>query len=116
MRNLQILLFVILMGFSALAQDKKPVIGDRFVLHVSEHHHLESLLAPQKNFILKKNGVVNFKSLHGVPLYVSAVKTKKAYTRLILKRLDGRKFFNAFSSISVNYEQALELREIQQKN
>lgn len=93
MRNLQILLFVILMGFSALAQDKKPVIGDRFVLHVSEYHHLESLLAPQKNFILKKNGVVNFKSLHGVPLYVSAVKTKKSLYQVNPEKTGWSKIF-----------------------
>ena len=68
---------------------------------------------PKKNFIIKKRGVANYKSIYGCVVMVSSIeKQVDGTTRVSLRRKDGRKFFNYLAEVKASLEPALERGEL----
>jgi hypothetical protein len=68
---------------------------------------------PRANFIIKRNGVADYKKALGEKVVVTDVETiKDGETRISVKREDGRRFFNTVSSVSINLEKAVAASEI----
>ncbi len=114
MRILQIFGILFLISFSMLGQ-QNPEIGEKLVIQSPKERTYDHLNFPNTNFIIKKNGVANYKSLSGVTVVVSEIKNNSKNT-VILKRLDGRKFFNTVYTISANFEEAMKSGELKKRD
>ena len=76
----------------------------------SKYKHIKF---PRANFIIKRNGVADYKSALGEEVVVTEVETiKEGNTRISVKRKDGRRFFNTVSNVSISLEKAIEANEI----
>jgi hypothetical protein len=115
MRNLLIIPIMLIFSFQVEAQNQtQPVtVGDVLVINQTENQDFKSLDLPRANFIIKKGGIANYKSLIGNRVKVTAVETNDAgETTVILKREDGRKFFRSHPTISANIDEALKNGEL----
>lgn len=81
-------------------------------LALPESGSFSSVDIPKKNFIIKKGGIADIGTLHGV--YV-IVKEEKNNGKVILARKDGKHFFNAFPVIHADLEEALAAGELVKK-
>ena len=76
----------------------------------SKYKHIKF---PRANFIIKRNGVADYKKALGEKVVVTDVETINAgETRISVKRADGRRFFNTVTSVSINLEKAVAANEI----
>tara|TARA_R110002072_G_scaffold39919_1_gene113889 strand:- start:574 stop:936 length:363 start_codon:yes stop_codon:yes gene_type:complete len=76
----------------------------------SKYKHIKF---PRANFIIKRGGIANYKAALGEEVVVTNVKTTKGgSTKVDVKRKDGRRFFNTVSTVTINFEEALEANEI----
>ena len=116
MRNLLIIPIMLLFAFQMGAQDQtQPVtVGDVLVINPPENHDFEYLYLPKANFIIKKGGIANYKSLVGNKVEVTEIETNnKGETKVVLKREDGKKFFRTHTTtITANIDEALENGEL----
>ncbi|PKD20958.1 hypothetical protein APR41_13080 [Salegentibacter salinarum] len=115
MRNLLIIPIMLLLAFQVEAQNQtEPVrVGDVLVINQTKNQAFKSLDLPKANFIIKKGGIANYKSLNGKRVEVTAVETNDAgETTVKLQREDGSKFFRTHTTISANIDEALENGEL----
>lgn len=115
MKNLLFIPIMLLFAFQVEAQDQtQPVtVGDILVINQPEDLKFKSLQLPKANFIIKKGGIANYKSLIGNKVRVTEVTTNDAgETKVVLEREDGRKFFRTHSAITANINDALENGEL----
>ncbi len=76
----------------------------------SEYQHIHF---PRKNFIIKRGGIANLKSVYGKEVEVIAYSyTDEGDTKVTLKRTDGMKFFRNFSTVDAHLEDALKAGEL----
>lgn len=113
MRFLQISLIFLLFNFTSVAQGQNnPEVGDKLIISNSSEYGYKHLLLPKANFIIKKNGRLNYARLVGQLVVVHEIKSGNNVNTVVLKRADGKKFFGSFPSIKANYEAALESGEL----
>lgn len=100
----------------AFAQEKKQVpIQEGTILTIAEpvsadYQHIHF---PRKNFIIKRGGIANMKSVFGKKVEVVAYAyTDKGDTKVTLKRTDGKKFFRNFRTVDAHLEDALSSGEL----
>ncbi len=100
----------------AYAQEKKQVpIKEGTILTIAqpvsaEYQHIHF---PRKNFIIKRGGIANMKSVFGKKVEVVAYSyTDKGDTQVTLKRTDGKKFFRNFRTVDAHLEDALSSGEL----
>jgi hypothetical protein len=100
----------------AFAQEKRQVpIQEGTVLTIAppasaEYQHIHF---PRKNFIIKRGGIADMKSVFGKEVEVVAYSyTDKGDTKVTLKRRDGKKFFRNFSTVDAHLEDALSAGEL----
>lgn len=113
MRILQILAVIFFFSISATAQ-QNPVVGEKLEIRSAKEYAYAHLDLPKANFILKKNGVADYDSLKGVTVVISEIKSDSR--EIVLKRADGRKFFNTVYSITANYDEAIKAGELKRLN
>ncbi|QBA65122.1 hypothetical protein [Muriicola soli] len=71
------------------------------------------VLFPRKNFIIKRGGIANLKSVYGKKVEVVHYSyTDNGDTRVTLRRTDGRKFFRNFKTVDAYLEDALTAGEL----
>ncbi len=76
----------------------------------AEYQHIHF---PRKNFIIKRGGIANLKSVYGKKVeVVSYTYTNEGDTQVTLKRLDGKKFFRNFSTVDAHLEDAIKAGEL----
>tara|TARA_R110002020_G_scaffold199626_6_gene401123 strand:+ start:278 stop:643 length:366 start_codon:yes stop_codon:yes gene_type:complete len=91
-------------------------VGDIMELKEPESGNYNYVKFPKSNFIIKKGGTPNLKELYGEEVLVAKIKsTKDDATKIKIKRKDGKKFFNAFPSVTVILPDALYAGEIKFK-
>ena len=115
MRNILLIPIMLIFAFQVEAQNQtEPVkVGDVLVINQAENQNFKSLDLPKANFIIKKGGIANYKSLVGNRVEVAEVNTNDAgETTVVLKREDGRKFFRTHTTISANIDEALKNGEL----
>lgn len=109
-----LLSFFIMKGQENISNTQDPIaIGDVLIIGKPSDQHYCYIHFPKTNFIIKKGGIPNYKSLIGDRVIVTEVTQTKAGNRKItLKREDGYKFFNSISQVNIDLEKALEYNEV----
>lgn len=68
---------------------------------------------PRLNFIVKRGGIANYKSVEGNKVEVTSVTEKKNGTvQVKIKRADGGRFFGSHTVVSADLNDALESGEL----
>jgi len=68
---------------------------------------------PRPNFLIKRGGIASFNKLIGQKIDISEIKTTKdCKIEVLVKRQDGRKFFNTLKTITIDLDKAVEAGEI----
>ncbi|NNJ89293.1 MAG: hypothetical protein HKP53_07810 [Eudoraea sp.] len=76
----------------------------------AEYQHIHF---PRKNFIIKRGGIADMKSVLGKEVEVVAFSyTDDGETQVTLKRTDGKKFFRNFKTVDAHLEDALSSGEL----
>lgn len=113
----RILIFSVILVFAYKGQAQNPnsevEVGDVLTITSSAENNLNSFDLPKANFIIKKGGIPNYKSLRGHRVEVTAITTDKdGAQKLVLRREDGHKFFRSFPVIMANLDSAIANREL----
>ncbi len=93
--------------------DNNPEVGDRLLIQSPENTTYKAVNMPKLNFVVKKGGVANYKSVQNTLVEVVKIsKNKKGESVVTLQRVDGAKILGLKKSVSANYDQALQLGEL----
>lgn len=93
--------------------DNNPEVGDRLLIQSPENTTYTALNMPKLNFVVKKGGVANYKSVKNTLVEVVKIsKNKKGESVVTLQRVDGAKILGLKKSVSANYDQALQIGEL----
>ncbi|MFV9483601.1 hypothetical protein ACNI3T_07165 [Christiangramia sp. ASW11-125] len=93
--------------------DNNPEIGDCLLIQSPENTTYTALNMPKLNFVVKKGGVANYKSVKNTLVEVVKIsKNKKGESVVTLQRVDGAKILGLKKSVSANYDQALQIGEL----
>lgn len=108
--------YILLLGLFVAAmnlQAQEVAVGDTFEIGDPESPQYEHLEFPRANFIIKRGGIANYKSVKGNKVVVTSIKEKKDGTKLVrIKRTDGNRFFGSHWQVAANIEKALESGEL----
>jgi hypothetical protein len=100
----------------AYTQQKKQVPiqeGTIFTIAQPVSAEYQHIHFPRKNFIIKRGGIANMKSVFGKKVEVVAYSyTDDGGTKVTLKRTDGKKFFRNFRTVDAHLEDALSSGEL----
>lgn len=107
------LLFLGLFIAAINLQAQDVAVGDTFEIGSPDSPQYAHLEFPRANFIIKRGGIANYKSVQGQKVVVTSVKEKKDGTKVVkIKRADGNRFFGSHWQIAANVEKALESGEL----
>lgn len=108
--------YILFLGMFVAAmnlQAQEVTVGDTFEIGAPESPQYEHLEFPRANFIIKRGGIADFKSVKGNKVVVTDIKEKKNGTKLfVIKRTDGNRFFGSHWQVAANIEKALESGEL----
>ncbi|OMP31596.1 MULTISPECIES: hypothetical protein [Mangrovimonas] len=111
------LIFALFLNFNSFSatsniQDS-VVIGDVLTINTPESQTFKDIDFPKLNLVVKRGGVASYNSVDNVPVVVSEIKAdKNGNTIVVLKRQDGKKFFNQYKEVSANLQDALASGEL----
>ncbi|MDP5231634.1 MAG: hypothetical protein NWQ38_14680 [Cellulophaga sp.] len=89
-------------------------VGDVFEIGKPETNSYKHIDFPRANFIIKKGGIANYKSVHGEKVVVTAIKEKKdGTTEVKIKRANGNRFFGSHTVVAADITKALASGELQ---
>jgi protein involved in polysaccharide export with SLBB domain len=116
MKRLFLTILFMVVTININAQDAKPSeikVGDLLEIGRYDAPAYKHIDFPRANFIIKKGGIANYKSVEGNKVVITSVKEKKnGALQVKIKRADGRKFFNSHSVVSADLNSALESGEL----
>ena len=108
-----ILIVLISLVFMPTVQGQEVTIGDEFVISPVQGTSYSHLIFPRKNFIIKRGGIANTKSVKNLRVIVRGISYDSDGNTLVqLHRKDGGRFFRAYKQISARLEKALEAGEL----
>ena len=108
-----ILSFFFALQLNAQHQEDTQTVGAELTIKSPSSSAYKHLYFPRKNIIIKRGGIANFKSVVGTKVVISKIlKKDNGVTEVVLKRADGRKFFNYLPNIKANLDQALAMGEL----
>lgn len=88
-------------------------VGDVLEIGNPETRTYKHIEVPRANFIIKRGGIADYKTLKGEEVVVTAIKEKKDGTQEIkIKRTNGHRFFGSHPVIAANYKEALASGEL----
>lgn len=91
-------------------------VGDVFEIGKPETNKYKHINFPRANFIIKRGGIANYKSVEKNTVVVTSVKEKKdGTTEIKIKRKDGSRFFGSHTVVSVDFDEAIQAGELQAK-
>ena len=104
-------LAILLFSFSIVDQEIK--VGDELTIAGPSSCSYVYVYFPKKNFILKKGGTLNFKSLWGTKVIVSEVsKSKSGDIIITVEKKNGGSFLNSLKTLNIQYDNALKTSEV----
>lgn len=115
MKKIMIFSIMAFFAFQVKAQTatQNVEVGDVLTIASSSDNELNSFNLPRANFIIKKGGIADYKSILGNRVEVTEITTDKdGSQKLVLKREDGRKFFRSFPTITANLNEAMNSGEL----
>ncbi|RZT00021.1 hypothetical protein [Aquimarina brevivitae] len=99
-------------SFSAIS-DQDIKVGEELTLASPSSNNYAYINFPKNNFILKKGGILNFKSLPGTKVVVTEINSANdGNTVVTVKRKDGGTFLNSLRTLTIHYEKAIESNEV----
>jgi len=110
MKTVALFLACFIAGFSIMAQETDDLVsvGDIMNIGTPENGSYRHIHFPKKNFIIKRGGLADMKSVQGNEVVVTHIKTIKEGTTVVtLERKNGRKFFKYLPSVKADLENAL---------
>ncbi len=111
-----IFLFLILaLPLNVIGQEEYQEIkvGETLTIQNPENYDYSHINFPKANFIIKKQGVANYKKLKGTEVVISEIISQNENeNKVILKRKDGQKFFGSFASVSAHVDKAMAAGEL----
>lgn len=90
---------------------KAPKKGDVLVVNHQSGQKYNHIDFPRLNFIVKRGGLANYKSVHGIHVIVKEVVETDGNTHVILERKDGKKFFGFLKDVKANYTKSINSKE-----
>ena len=118
MRKIVFCMLFAFTGYLVQAQQKQQVnIQKGVVLTIespsaSDYQHVQF---PRKNFIIKRGGIADMKTVLGKKVeIIDYVYTSNGSTEVTLKRVDGKRFFRKFPTITARLEDAIRSGELSQ--
>lgn len=88
-------------------------VNDVLIIQEPSGADFKHIHFPRKNFIIKRGGIANLKSLKGTKVVVDEISyAKDGATLVTVSRMDGKKFFRAFPRVTAKLESALETGEL----
>ncbi|MFV9550895.1 hypothetical protein [Algibacter sp. PT7-4] len=115
------LLFTIILVFGVLFanantkttyNNTNPKVGDVLKIKTPKTVAFKHIDFPRLNFIVKRGGVANYKSVYNELVIVKKVIDKNGDIHVVLERKDGKKFFNYLKQVTANYTESLESGEM----
>ena len=98
---------------SALHVNPVPVnVGDVVTLGTPSTFTYSSLKFPKSNFIIKRGGIINYNSLAGLKVQVVSIEDTEGSRVAVIRRADGRKFFNVLPTVKVELDHAVDKKEL----
>jgi hypothetical protein len=89
--------------------------GEAFVLILLENGHFDRVEFPRKNFIIKRGGIADMKTVDGNAEVVRSVENENGQVYWVLARKDGRKFFRHLPVVRAKWPEALDDGELRQR-
>lgn len=88
-------------------------VNDVLIIQEPSGADFKHIHFPRKNFIIKRGGIANLQSLKGTKVVVEDISyAKDGATLITMRRMDGRRFFRAFPTVTAKFESALEAGEL----
>jgi len=88
-------------------------VGSELVIGVPSANSYEHIKVPRMNFIIKKGGIPNYKTLFESKVVVSDMKEMPDGRKVVhLKRKNGKRFFNSHSYIKAELKEAITSEEL----
>ncbi len=110
------IIFVILsiLGFSnPLINEPQDVqVGDILTIEKPSGNEFRYVYFPKKNMIIKRGGIPSMKMVKNLEVEVVSVTYTNNKTLVMLKRVDGGRFFKSLFSVKADYESALNAGEL----
>ncbi|TAI47921.1 hypothetical protein [Flagellimonas allohymeniacidonis] len=108
-----LLLFSLSIGWVNAQQtaSQSVKIGDKFIISEpssSEYRHLD---VPRKNFIIKRGGIADMKTLKNSVVVVTDVSGDQNPV-ITFKRVNGIKFFRTYKTLTADLVNALDSKEL----
>lgn len=107
---------LLLSAFCIYAQEDLSTtikVGDTLKTGQLTNNSFEHIKVPKSNFITKKGGIPNYKSLENNKVVVTEIKTDSdGNTIIVFERSNGIKFFNVYKSLKANLSKALKSGEL----
>lgn len=108
-------LIFLVAGISLHAQEIRTSIdvGDVLVLQKPKGGEFVHVQFPRKNMIIKQGGIANMKPLYGQKVLVTRVdQIPYGNTEVVLRPVNGRRFFGYLSSVKAHLDLALAAGEL----
>ncbi len=112
MRSLLALVMLSLCFVGHTQTSDEVKVGDELTLgspSTSSYVHVDF---PQKNFIIKRNGIADMKKMKGVPVTVVEKVEVNGFTKVTLARKDGKRFFRMKKQVTADLAEAFEAGEL----
>lgn len=89
-------------------------VGDVLEIGSPEAEMFKHIDFPRANFIIKRGGIANYKSVEGNKVVVTSIKEKKdGTTQVKIKREDGGRFFGSHKFVAADFKDAVKSGELQ---
>tara|TARA_R110002049_G_scaffold117704_6_gene271334 strand:- start:3116 stop:3487 length:372 start_codon:yes stop_codon:yes gene_type:complete len=89
-----------------------PSVGDVLKINTPKSVSFKYIDFPKLNFIVKRGGIANYKSVYGELVIVKKVIDKNDDIHVVLERKDGKKFFGYLKQVTANYTESIKAGEI----
>ena len=98
---------------NAQSSNSSIAVGDMLIISQPVYDTYKNIDFPRKNTIIKRGAIANFNGLKGLKVVVDELKTSKNGSTIIsLKRIDGKKFFRFYETVTADFNDALNSGEI----
>ncbi|QWX82615.1 hypothetical protein H0I23_09040 [Cellulophaga sp. HaHaR_3_176] len=99
------------MSFTIHANDIK--VGSVLIISNPSSNQYKHIELPKKNFIIKKGGIADYSTILNEKVVVSDLTTSEnGDIEVVLKRENGKRFFNSHTVLKANLSQALQANEL----
>ncbi|WP_339894153.1 hypothetical protein [uncultured Algibacter sp.] len=117
MKNLlYLIVFVCGVSYAAtnpeIINNNDPKVGDVLKIKTPKSVSFKHINFPRLNFIVKRGGLANYKSVYGELVIVKEVTDKNGVIQVLLERKDGKKFFRYLKQVTANYTESIAAGEI----